>query len=98
MHGARSCKAIERYSTSASHFPIASCKVLQSFEETGRGELVMDIELLETFDDEADQGYYEDESVSPEDVQAIIAETSRFSGGMPLEKLPGQLAAPLIDE
>lgn len=90
-------EAILLYSTT-SHFLIVPCKVLQSFEGTGKGELVMDIELLEAFDDEADQGYYEDETVSPEDVQAIIAETSRFSEGMPMERLPGQLAAPMIDE
>lgn len=57
----------------------------------------MDIELLDAFDDEADQGYYEDEAVTPEQLQEIVQETGRFSGGVPLEKLPGQLAAPMED-
>ena len=74
-------------------------KVLQSFEKTNKGELVMDVELLEAFDDEADQGYYEDETVSPEELQEILAETSRFSGGVsvPFEKLPGQVAEPMVE-
>ncbi|CAM9314796.1 unnamed protein product, partial [Discosporangium mesarthrocarpum] len=41
-------------------------KVLTSFK-TGKGELFFDVELLEAFDDEADQGYYEDTSVTIEE-------------------------------
>lgn len=54
----------------------------------------MDVELLEAFDDEADQGYYEDEAVTAEQLQDIVAETGRFSGGMPFEQLPGQVSIP----
>lgn len=57
----------------------------------------MDIDLLDAFDDEADQGYYQDEAVTPEQLQDIIQETGRFSGGVPFEKLPGQLASPMED-
>lgn len=57
----------------------------------------MDIELVDAFDDEADQGYYEDEAVTPEQLQDIIQETGRFSGGVPFEKLPGQVASPMED-
>ncbi|CAN0551777.1 unnamed protein product [Ectocarpus sp. 12 AP-2014] len=72
-------------------------EVLTSFEKTTTGELVMDIELLDAFDDEADQGYYEDTAVTPEQLQDIVRETGRFSGGQPMEKLPGQLASPMED-
>lgn len=57
----------------------------------------MDIELLEAFDDEADQGYYEDAAVTPEQLQDLIQETGEFAGGMPLEKFKGQLASPMED-
>lgn len=72
-------------------------KVLTSFEKTTTGELVMDVELLEAFDDEADQGYYEDAAVTPEQLQDLIQETGEFAGGMPLEKFKGQIASPMED-
>eukprot|EP00904_Undaria_pinnatifida_P002081 jgi/Undpi1/11874/HiC_scaffold_4.g01573.m1 len=72
-------------------------KVLKAFEGSKKGELVMDVDLLDVFDDEADQGYYEDETVSIEELQDIVDQTGRFSGGMPFEKLPGQVAFPLDD-
>ncbi|CAM9283574.1 unnamed protein product, partial [Hapterophycus canaliculatus] len=72
-------------------------QVLTSFEKSTTGELVMDIELVDAFDDEADQGYYEDAAVTPEQLQEIVQETGRFSGGVPFEKLPGQLASPMED-
>lgn len=77
--------------------PVFSIKVLTSFEKFTTGELVMDVELLDAFDDEADQGYYEDAAVTPEQLQDIVQETGRFSGGVPLEKLPGQVASPMED-
>lgn len=55
----------------------------------------MDIDLLDAFEDEADQGYYEDQAVTPEQLQDIVQETGRFSSGVPIEKLPGQLAPPM---
>lgn len=58
----------------------------------------MDVELLEVFDDEADQGYYEDETLSLEELQQIMADTSRFSGGQRFEMLPGQIAVPLDED
>lgn len=76
---------------------VSASQVLKSFEESNKGELVMDVELIEAFDDEADQGYYEDETVSLEQLEEIVAETGRFSGGMPFEKLPGQVSTPLND-
>lgn len=57
----------------------------------------MDIELVDAFDDEADQGYYQDQAVTPEQLQDIVQETGRFSAGEPFEKLPGQLASPMED-
>lgn len=57
----------------------------------------MDIELLEAFDDEADQGYYEDAAVTPEQLQDLIQETGQFEGGMSLEKFKGQIATPMED-
>eukprot|EP00903_Cladosiphon_okamuranus_P017103 g15758.t1 len=72
-------------------------QVLTSFEKTTTGELVMDIELLEAFDDEADQGYYEDTAVTPEQLQDLIQETGQFAGGVPLEKFKGQIASPMED-
>lgn len=72
-------------------------QVLKAFEGSKKGELVMDVDLLDVFDDEADQGYYEDETVSIEELQDIVDQTGRFSGGMPFEKLPGQVAFPLDD-
>ena len=57
----------------------------------------MDIELLEAFDDEADQGYYEDAAVTPEQLQDLIQETGEFAGGVPLEKFKGQIASPMQD-
>lgn len=55
----------------------------------------MDVELLDFFDDEADQGYYEDETVTLEQLQEIFDDTGPFSGGMPFEKLPGQVSMPM---
>eukprot|EP00752_Nemacystus_decipiens_P012158 g10777.t1 len=72
-------------------------KVLTSFERTTTGELIMDIELLDAFDDEADQGYYEDAAVTPEQLQDLIQETGEFAGGVPFEKFKGQIASPMQD-
>lgn len=55
----------------------------------------MDIELLDAFDDEADQGYYEDQAVTPEQLQDIVQDTGPFSAGLPFETLPGRLASPM---
>ncbi len=57
----------------------------------------MDIELLDAFDDEADQGYYEDTAVTPEQLQDLIQEIGGGGGMMPLEKFKGQIASPMED-
>lgn len=67
-------------------------QVLKSFENSP-GELVMDVELLDTFDDEADQGYYEDETPNLEELQQIMADTGRFTTSS-FERLPGQVRLP----
>lgn len=54
----------------------------------------MDVELLEVFDDEADQGYYQDENLTPEELEQLVRQTGQFSTGS-FEKLPGQMAAPM---
>lgn len=54
----------------------------------------MDVELLDVFDDEADQGYYEDETLTVEELQNMLELTRPFSGGSTFEKLPGQMALP----
>ena len=63
--------------------------MLTAFEGTKNGELVMDVDLLEAFDDEADQGYYEDETVSVEELQDIVDQTGRFSGGNAVRETSG---------
>ena len=40
--------------------------------EADQGELVMDIDLVMVADDENDQGYYTDESISEEELQSLI--------------------------
>lgn len=62
--------------------------------EKNEGELVMDVELLDVFDDEADQGYYEDDTLTMEELQNMLELTRPFSGGSTFEKLPGQMALP----
>lgn len=49
----------------------------------------MDVELLDAFDDEADQGYYEDETPTLEELQQIMDDTAPFSTSS-FELLPGQ--------
>ena len=42
--------------------------------EANQGELFMDIEIVMIADDEADPGYYDDETVSPEELSKYITE------------------------
>lgn len=67
--------------------------MLDAIDESN-GELVMDVELLEVFDDEADQGYYEDETLNVEELQAVLDKTRPFAGESAFEKLPGQMIPP----
>lgn len=84
------------------HLSQLDLQVIKAFEASstagsggkGKGELVMDVELLDVFDDEADQGYYEDATPTLEQLEEIMAETGRFTGGGGFEKLPGQMAVP----
>lgn len=39
---------------------------------SNKGQLVMDIELVSIIDDENDQGYYEDEAISQEEVRELV--------------------------
>ncbi|CAM9285664.1 unnamed protein product, partial [Choristocarpus tenellus] len=69
-------------------------KFVNTFEVSPGGEFVLDVELFDCFDDEADQGYYEDEVFSDEELEEALRETSKFTGGMPFEQLPGQVTLP----
>eukprot|EP00596_Hydrurales_sp_CCMP1899_P001413 CAMPEP_0119043374 /NCGR_PEP_ID=MMETSP1177-20130426/21207_1 /TAXON_ID=2985 /ORGANISM="Ochromonas sp, Strain CCMP1899" /LENGTH=110 /DNA_ID=CAMNT_0007011317 /DNA_START=665 /DNA_END=997 /DNA_ORIENTATION=+ len=40
--------------------------------EVDKGELIFDLELLMVADDENDQGYYEDEPVTQEEVRRLV--------------------------
>ena len=46
-------------------------KLLNEMIDIKAGNIVMDVELKNIMSDEADQGYYEDESISPEDFQTL---------------------------
>jgi FKBP-type peptidyl-prolyl cis-trans isomerase len=46
-------------------------KLLDQMVEQQGGNLVYDVTLTKIFDNEADQGYYEDESLSPEEFAAL---------------------------
>ena len=48
-------------------------QLLDKMIEVRGGNVVMDVELLSAIDDEADQGYYEDSSLSPEDFNTLRA-------------------------
>jgi FKBP-type peptidyl-prolyl cis-trans isomerase len=67
-------------------------KLLDKMVEVKAGNVVVDVELRSIMDDEADQGYYEDDSLSPEDfntlrdnlsVKAREARDLRQSAGKP---------------
>lgn len=74
--------------------PVLPSYAIQMLKDIDKfnGELVMDVELLDAFDDEADQGYYEDEALTVDQLQTILDVTSPFAGGNTFEKLPGQVA------
>ena len=44
--------------------------------DAGQGELVIDLELVFVADDENDQGYYDDEAVSPEDIKELVRQNN----------------------
>jgi len=46
-------------------------KLLDQMIEVKAGSVVLDVELRNIMDDEADQGYYEDDSLSPEDFNIL---------------------------
>mmetsp|Transcript_8144 Transcript_8144/g.15335 ORF Transcript_8144/g.15335 Transcript_8144/m.15335 type:complete len:297 (-) Transcript_8144:1654-2544(-) len=46
-------------------------RLLEEMVEARGGNIVIDVELKNILDDEADQGYYEDESISPEDFNTL---------------------------
>ncbi|KAG5181475.1 hypothetical protein JKP88DRAFT_199885 [Tribonema minus] len=55
------------------------------------GQLVMDVELLDAFDDEADLGYYTDSSLNLEEMQDVMRVTDLLlDGKAKLQALPGQ--------
>eukprot|EP00980_Cylindrotheca_fusiformis_P011099 scaffold2553_cov138-Cylindrotheca_fusiformis.AAC.7 len=47
------------------------------------GNLVYDIRLLNFFDDEADQGYYEDDELSAEEMEELQRRLNRSAGNLP---------------
>lgn len=46
----------------------------------GRGELIFDVELVMVADDENDQGYYEDEPVTQEEVRKLVLKSLNTNG------------------
>ena len=52
------------------------------------GNLVYDIRLINFFDDEADQGYYQDDELTSEELDEIQRKLNRGNNN-----LPGELAA-----
>jgi hypothetical protein len=64
-----------------------------------QGQLILDIELLDAYDDEADLGYYTDEGLTLEEVQEVVKMTDLASGGNgQMQGLPGQIQANQIVE
>lgn len=51
-------------------------RLLEQMVEARAGNIVMDVELKNVLDDEADQGYYEDDSISPEDFNTLRSNLS----------------------
>lgn len=51
------------------------------------GELVFDLELLLVTDDENDQGYYDDEPVSQEQLRKLVAENIKGKQSKLLENI-----------
>lgn len=55
---------------------------------------MVDVKLLDVFDDEADRGYYDDEGLSLEELDELIRITDALAGGKAqVQALPGQLPA-----
>ena len=50
----------------------------------GRGELLFDVELMMIADDENDQGYYDDEPVTQEEVRKLVLKSLNTNGTMNL--------------
>jgi hypothetical protein len=48
-----------------------------------RGELVFDVELVLVADDENDQGYYDDEPVSQEEVRQLVLKSLNTNANNP---------------
>ncbi|CAM9721529.1 unnamed protein product, partial [Phaeothamnion confervicola] len=48
----------------------------------GSGELVVDVELLTTIDDDADQGYYGDDSLTLEELQEVMRKEEGREAGL----------------
>ncbi|CAM9852253.1 unnamed protein product [Chrysoparadoxa australica] len=58
---------------------------------TNTGELVFDVELCDAFADDADLGYYQDESLTVDQVEEVIRVTDALLGGKgSLQALPGE--------
>lgn len=55
--------------------------LIDKMVEQRGGNLVYDIRLVKVFDDEADQGYYDDLELSPEELEEIQNRLNRGQGG-----------------
>lgn len=51
--------------------------LLDKMVEVKGGNVVMEVELLSAFDDEADQGYYDDKSLTPEEFETLKGNLQR---------------------
>uniref|UniRef100_A0A6U3SBH4 peptidylprolyl isomerase n=1 Tax=Ditylum brightwellii TaxID=49249 RepID=A0A6U3SBH4_9STRA len=65
-------------------------QLLNQMVEVKGGNLVFDVELRSAFDDEADQGYYEDRSLTPEQFQTL---RNNFERGAREEREKQKMAA-----
>lgn len=71
-------------------------RLLEQMVDARAGNIVMDVELKNILDDEADQGYYDDESISPEDFNTLRMNMSEKARRAREEKKIGD-SAPLLD-
>ena len=66
--------------------------------EAGKGELLFDLELVMVAPDENDQGYYEDEAVSQEEVRQLVLKSLKANNEGPdlMDKMFQTTPAPLF--
>jgi hypothetical protein len=72
-------------------------RLLEEMVEARGGNVVIDVELKSILDDEADQGYYEDDSISPEDFNILRSNLSEKARQARDAKTGGSRASSRLD-